>query len=500
MKRKALTTALLAGLTGVAGVTSVSNAVNINPDGLGQALVFPFYTVNDGNQTLISVVNTTNTVKAVKVRILEGMNTREVLDFNLYLSPFDVWTANIRDSGGEAGQLLTTDTSCTVPDIVNNFPNGVDFRDFAYVGSVNDGETTSLRRTREGHLEMIEMGVVTNVSEGSAAAATHVGGLGSEVPLDCDQLQDAWFSGRAAGYWAADPTVDMLPPAGGLFGGAYILDVQGGTSVGYNASAIDRWSTDIQHSRPDSTQPTIRNAVGVSIFQVDSFVFDNAGLATVVNTTWTGDEAGTDAVSALYMHDQVFNEFIVNEDIGANTEWVVTFPTKRFYVDRLLPRNPFTTTFDEGGACEDVGLTIYNREESPITIRADDFSPRPPAAPGPQLCWEANVISWDQGLSNQDISDASADRTVILGASNWANVTLPGTGFAEGWATLSFPSNEMNPITNPNVQGHGYGGLPVTGFSVVQFVNGALASGNLSNYDSLFNHRGTRDICLTGCS
>ena len=36
MKRKTLTTAVMAGLTGMAGMMSVANAVNVNPDGLGQ--------------------------------------------------------------------------------------------------------------------------------------------------------------------------------------------------------------------------------------------------------------------------------------------------------------------------------------------------------------------------------------------------------------------------------------------------------------------------------
>lgn len=514
MKRKALTTALLAGITGVAGVTSVSNAVNLNPDGLGQVLIYPFYTVNDGNQTLISVVNTTAEAKAVKVRVLEGMNSREVLDFNLYLSEFDVWTANISEDGTtDGGNLRTNDTSCTVPNIVDDFPDGVPFRDFGYVGVNNDGETESIRRTREGYIEMIEMGVVTNATEGSAAAATHVGPLGGEAPSDCVQLEDAWFSGGAAGYWAANPLIDMDPPSGGLFGGGYILDVQGGTSAGYNATALDRHSSIINHTRPDSTQPTIASAdTAGNVFAVNSIVFDNEvdrdtdgdGFPDngIILTTWTANPgAGEDAVSAVLMRNQLFNEFVVSDSINADTEFVITFPTKRFYVDfAVTARPPFTEVFDEGGACEDVGLVIYNREESPITIRTDDFSPPRPAAPGPQLCWEANVIAWDQGLAAQDISDASADRTEILGSANWSNVALP-SGFSEGWATLSFPNNATDPLINTNAQGHAYSGLPALGFAVVEFANGTLSGGSvLSNYDSLFDHRATRDVCVTGCS
>ena len=73
----------------------MAGAVNLNPDGLGQVLLYPYYTVNGGQQTVLSVINTTAVGKAVKVRFLEGYNSREVLDFNLFLSEFDVWTASV---------------------------------------------------------------------------------------------------------------------------------------------------------------------------------------------------------------------------------------------------------------------------------------------------------------------------------------------------------------------------------------------------------------------
>ena len=95
MNRKNLTAAVLAGLAGVAGIAGTAQAVNINPDGLGQLLIYPYYTTNAGNLTVLSVVNTTANAKAVKVRFLESENSQEVLDFNLYMSAYDVWTAAV---------------------------------------------------------------------------------------------------------------------------------------------------------------------------------------------------------------------------------------------------------------------------------------------------------------------------------------------------------------------------------------------------------------------
>ena len=77
MNRKNLTAAVLAGLAGVAGIVGSAQAVNVNPDGLGQVLIYPYYTTNGDNMTLLSVVNTTDQAKAVKVRFLEGENSRK---------------------------------------------------------------------------------------------------------------------------------------------------------------------------------------------------------------------------------------------------------------------------------------------------------------------------------------------------------------------------------------------------------------------------------------
>ena len=49
MNRKNLTAAVLAGLAGVAGIVGSSLAVNIITYGVGQVLIYPYFTVNGGN-------------------------------------------------------------------------------------------------------------------------------------------------------------------------------------------------------------------------------------------------------------------------------------------------------------------------------------------------------------------------------------------------------------------------------------------------------------------
>jgi hypothetical protein len=145
--------ALYAAIAGVAavGVASTAEAVNISADGLGQVLIYPYYTVRNNSagqayNTLFSVVNTTGSVKAVKVRFREGRNSVEVLDFNVFLSPFDVWTATVSPSADGGGQIATNDTSCTIPTFQPNVP--VPFRTFAITDADN-----AITRTAEGYFE-----------------------------------------------------------------------------------------------------------------------------------------------------------------------------------------------------------------------------------------------------------------------------------------------------------------------------------------------------------
>jgi hypothetical protein len=548
MKKNALTNAVIAGIAGVAGIASVANAVNLNPDGLGQVLVYPYYTVNGGNSTLVSIVNTTEFGKAVKVRFVEGYNSREVLDFNLYLSPFDVWTGAVFSLGATGpANLSTADNSCTAPRIktntalpVNNGLRYVAFRNYQYVTGAtvanDDSGPNHLERTREGHLEVIEMGIVTNGdndgdARGSLAAITHDS---AGIPDNCNQIVNAWTSGTTDPYWLPTSSIeegeiDIIPPTtanggGGLFGSAGIVDAANGTQLTYVPDAIDGFSVRVLHVRPGTTSPSLRDArfdylnPNSSSATADAIVFDNGQLQI---TSHTGPNA-IDAVSAVYMHDALFNEYAVIADSAGTqilaSEWVVTFPTKRFYVDQAIVGTtaiaPFTrifpTTGSSGTAPVDVTLTYFDREErSPFTgvcvdeqgnpiddPRCIDFSPTLPGqtASGPQLFWEAQVITFEQAA-------AVGGSSSILGSKLAQNVDL-ADGFTTGWMRLglwadSLPfagSRIQEHISRADLSGDRYVGLPATGF----WAENTQTTSVLANFAGLWKHRGSRCLVPSG--
>jgi hypothetical protein len=482
MKRNSLTTAVVAGIAGVAGFAGLANAVDLNPDGLGQVLIYPYYTVNKSQDTTISVVNTTDVGKAVKVRFLEGYNSREVLDFNLYLSPQDVWTARVSqvsDDGGAA--VFTTDKSCTYPSIP---AAGQAFRAQAYAGGSvfpADGGPTSITRTREGYVELIEMG---EIIDGSPLynATLHVQGNGANTGVPpCTQSA---INNNAEQYLTA--------PGGGLFGAGSIVNVGEGTFYSYNADAIDGFSTSVLFSGSSGLTPSLQQAnTNNSSFPggAVAYVFDRGTLRTL------DYQNSIDAVSAVFAADAIYNEYFTNSDFGATTDWVVTFPTKRFYVDDYYATSgvipPFAELFGQsidGQSNIEVGINLFDQEEGTIT-QPDDFSPPSVGHPS-SLPYEVNVISF---LADTQAGDPSG----VFGSNLRSNIPPYGTA---GWLKLDLAAGDGGHAMRPAADGSVLHGLPVTGFEGYNVINANAQPGKLANYGGLFRHRASRSCTINGAA
>jgi len=483
MKKNSLTTAVIAGIAGVAGFASLANAVDLNPDGLGQVLLYPYYTVEKGQQTYLSVVNTTSTGKAVKVRFLEGYNSREVLDFNLWLSRYDVWTATIFalddvfDDQGDGAAILTRDKSCTSPmfsegdGTVGGAPY-TKFRSFAYAG---DGGPQTITRTREGHFEIIEMATLTGPTN---SAITHNNG---NTPGGCGTVRNL----NAA-------NADMSAPSGGLFGGGAVANVAQGTYFSFNADALEGWRAAPLFTGTDNLRPALDDAIDASGDSATAFV----ALGTSISTSVYAANRAIYAVSATLTANAIYNEYVVSPAIGANSDWVVTFPTKRFYVDPLMvvapavaPVQPFVQRFTAPGvSCVEVGISIYDREEVTTTAGSSGWSPPPPGAPPSSLCRETNVISF------LDVTTAPT-ASGVLGSKLVTNIR-PTVG-AEGWVKLNLnPGSEPHAL-RASLNGNVYHGLPVTGFWANNLVNENVSDGVMSNYSGVYRHRASRS-CTAG--
>jgi len=476
MKKKLLPLALAAA-TGL--VASTAQAVFVNPEGHGQVLLYPYYTVEGGNDTYINLVNTTNEYKAVKVRILEAMNSQEVLDFNLYLSPQDHWSAVITaDTNGAGAVIRTADTSCTVPNALAATAVGVAgpsvaFRDTTYSGDSVNG----LERTREGYVEIIEMGVLTDAVTDQPGVLHNAAGL----PGDCSVLTTNW---QPAGKWTADETTDVDVPTGGLYGYGVIINVADGTDATYDAVALDKFVDVVEdplattiHAAPGSILPSLAQATPIA------HVLDGSAAAPAVIAATPVSGLGIDAVSTVLQSSSIMNDYVLEPTINGATDWVVTFPTKKVYVNKPAPADaPFTNVWSAttSTACEEIGIVYYDREERSVSPDPLDFSPLPPAGAATSLCHEANIISFNNSDVLSGSSRVQTDLNVIHN-NGWMEVDFTGT---------------FNTIAREIATDAGdFEGLPVIGFAVQKYVNGDVnGTGVLSNYAGSVTHKAKRSI------
>ena len=469
----------LAVAASVAGSAAVHAGQYVNPEKTGEVLLFPFYNADNGNATNMHIVNTTSKVKAVKIRFLEYKNSDEVLDFNLYLSPKDHFAFGvIKNPNGDGAAVITADNSCTVPALGSangEFPGTTTenadgsitrVQPFVNYQYANDKDIdSSIQRTLTGHVEVIEMGEVANAGDAKsgktyATYATH-GPTG--VPASCAGLDKAW----ASGGWAADPSEGISAPTGGLYGLAYHINVEAAAAFGFEPTAIDQWSALTVHTNPGSLLPSIASN-GVPKATIHTGAAGNQYSELTFNS-------GIEATSGILMTQSLSNDVMVNAAIGGQTDWVVTFPTKRAHVDKALKASvvpPFTdnwvgntkgTSPKEDPACEPVTIGQWDREEA-FTAAENGFSPSP-AEITTTICNETAVIAMGTG--------AASALSVETGLTNL------GFPYAEGWQKFTFEA--AGQVLAP-AGANALKGLPAVGFGAYKVNNGAMSYGNAAEH------------------
>ncbi|MBK7542371.1 MAG: hypothetical protein IPP10_12825 [Candidatus Competibacteraceae bacterium] len=446
-----------------------AQAVNLATDGLGQSLIFPYYTTRAGWNTLFNITNTSDQIVAVKVRFHEGYNSRDVFDFNVVLSPKDVWNGTVSNGPGDVPVFSTSDTSCTVPQIPaagqpfqGSGANGI----LAYTnvpGGVQaaDGGPADTDRMREGYVTMTMMG--SSPPSGLAAGAIHTA---ARVPVNCGVLQSlfslngytfAQLQGAFPGY-VANP----------LKGAFSLVNAANGWNASGSATTLANFSTGAP-SLITAQLPPAQVGFAAS-FHLPTLA--SASTAGTVLLDATGAVAsgptGAEGVSFVLQRASIVNQW-ANRVASAATggwsvasDWVVTFPTKRFYADTAthefsgratgrtgLPAGlaPFTQAFAGGRSCDPVSYTIYDREEQRVAAAGGAvFSPAP-SPQGNELCAEVNVLTFGAAAA---ATSTNVLKSPMPGRLAGNVLSLPGEN---GWMQLDFRN--------------GARALPVTGFSVI---------------------------------
>ena len=88
------------------GGTPATSDLNLSTNQKGDALIFPYFKDNDGWKSQMVIRNTSPYATIAKVSLYDHKNSEDIGDFNIYLSPYDVFRFTIDD-----GKVLTADGS-----------------------------------------------------------------------------------------------------------------------------------------------------------------------------------------------------------------------------------------------------------------------------------------------------------------------------------------------------------------------------------------------------
>jgi len=459
MKKSVLALSVAAAIGGVASAPAAaqsSDRLVFNPAGVGHILIVPYFSTQSGNATLLNLYNT-DTVKgkAVKIRFRGASNSDDLYDFQVFLSPGDVWTADVRQASSGKSRLATSDRSCTVPANING----------EFITSRLDQSLSAAAladETREGYVEILNMGDIPSVSGTTTLwyATKHAtsGTAAGTAPCTRSILDNLSIS---------DPRLDA--PTTGLMANWTIINVPNTTVWSGEGPAIEaRSSTGTPIAGANVYWPQQARAVTVSPIStrtadplfvggyIEPQEYDLPDLSTPYIPGACAANCAhvqANALSASMAVTVVAGEYLSSPTIGASTDWVISKPTRRYYVavdyegetaaDRLVTNyddnsQPLAYYYREANtfmgstigagkpfqACTQLtGASWFDREEQQPAPGGPVVSPGP-REEAPYLCGEVSVV----GVNSP---------TSPLGASlARVNVTLP-TGFRDGWGSVT---------------------------------------------------------------
>lgn len=422
---------------------------HVNSENTGSVLLYPFYNAANDNDTYLHVSNTTAENKAVKIRFMEHRNSNVILEFNVYMGPYDIFPAGIQQQG-DGAVVYTNDATCTVPALGTENGNydgtqveradGTILRTQPFVPYQYEGEAVSgLGRTLKGYIEVIEMGVVDSSIDVS----------------DCAVVSELWTGGA----WTTDASTDVTSPSGGISGSQIYINPEKAFAMNVPVTAIDGWAKPETnyHNGPGTLLPTLKQGISKAT------VFDGTDYVTLDYTAQI--DGGVLATSAVLATQSLFNEVQTEDVIKAETDWVVTFPTKKYFTNAAEASAPFTEAYDSevetDTACETVNLTRFDRNSNK-TVSTGTFVPEGSGIDG-ELCGSVSVMSFHPNS-----------------ALNVANTTAVDYPYQVGGATI-----EMTQTLPADDNGVTVSGLPVIGFAATRIVNGPMSYGYAQEHKTL---------------
>ena len=503
-----------------AAVATVAAGTVAQPDSAvsrtetGDLAIIPYYTVLDGTNTGMHIINTTDSTQVVKVRLRRGTDSKDALDFNLVMSPRDEWTANIGPGGANGVLVTTNDTTCTVPE----FPEGGAPMPDTY----SEGAT-------EGYVEIIAMAETTDEDQPIAVAAKHAAG----VPADCGDVRQNFYrvvetnvgDGAIRGTHTSNLTSNGVcataAVSAGVCSGAaaanlssfqdsddnalkvsfMLTDPAGGLEAGDNAVMVEGFA---DAAMMTNQQPLSFGTDGLLNFDPLNFELPNLAYGAFASSNADRQAAGAvagdtmvngamwDSLADALDADSIANDWAAfsTADGTVHADWVVTLP------GQYVMTNPVCDTYESYNQATITAVAICNGAAAQTTAGiaagldvleaaysaagGDDRNQLPLViasnVDGGELVQGSNMNLWDReelslageesekppeddelGFSPGGTSGDPADPDITVTLPNEVNVIA----FGDADSTTAVMSNLKLSVTPPATSDRGWGRLDI---------------------------------------
>lgn len=552
----------------IGGVDAATQLV-VNTDGIGHINLIPYYTVQSGYDTYINIVNTDmKNGKAVKVRFRGASNSDDVFDFTLLLSPGDKFAfALTKDAATGLPKLVKApapndDTSCTLGGTSGNGINAIDGEKFvtARLKQQLTGDALA-NEAREGYVEILNMADIppSVVASSLFVGIKHVKNAAGKYVAPCTPANLAVMGSNPTSYNTAldatsavakglevpttglitNWTVINVAKAAAYTGAAVAVEARTATGVAGYGNVVMFAQNDVPVPFNSLTDPATRYtsdpllrggfvAAANYDFPDLSTPYLNATLTAGVQQITTDPYWQASFLTKSLAVTSVSNEFVTFAGLSAKTDWIFSFPTRRYNIAVQYGATDTIRASDLAlggtfGGYTAVNYFVQNTAVAPAPANGNVIKNPDEPTKAYQLCVTGigyqssaanaalapytsavtnNFDEWLFGPTDPGVSfvispsvpgvsptlafcgevavfkfNAAAADASVLGASvATKGLTMP---YDNGWTRLATPG-----LGAPNGVG-----LPIIGSSVTELNNSGAAG---AGYGQTFPHRATR--------
>ncbi|HRQ63393.1 MAG TPA: hypothetical protein PKZ76_00770 [Xanthomonadaceae bacterium] len=427
------------------------SAVERSRDGFGDVLLFPYFSVGGSVDTMLSVgardvVPGPAASGAVALRVVlrfaspaPGVDI-DPLFFHVYLGASDSWTMVLAREQGQLS-VLSADQSCVQAGRPGALLGGLPVRLQETVLPQFDIDRA------EGWIEVYELGGIAHGDVGTAARTR-----------SCETLWQLLDT--------QDPESWLTAPADRLRGVVHLVDAAGGTGYSFAPVALARFRDAPVFTTVDLPYPGLADASPAQA----RLTFSDG-----VQRTSSFAAAPVQAVSAVLMDIQWDMDFTAESVIAAETDLVLTLPTRPYRDDDGALLAPFRLRSE---LVRDIPTQarVFDREgriQDPAA--SPKCTPPPQIQPGPRLDGDLNVIAF----GSDGLLESIRARPLLWYDPGFCNMG-PGVPVHEriqaGRFSLRFPADEL-----VSDEGHVFFGIPAIPLALSRAVNGDLG-GVRANY------------------